>query len=221
MNNPIYLTIGLVIMIHLFGQIYFFRVKRVLPTLQKHYSIAKSDVAARENGHLTSKSNFPNWQKDVYALKSVFSLVQKDVSMLKSVFAIVQNYFSMLKSIYSVVRNYISMLKSVISVVQNYFSTLKSVFAAVQNYFSTLKCVFTVVQNYFSRRNVFLQQAGVIIRTWKRIYAHLHICYAASGSLSASLLIYIKTSLRNSPFIHRNFPMIMRFIYSRKQHVFS
>jgi hypothetical protein len=78
MNNPIYLTIGHVIMIHLFGQIYFFRIKSVLPTLQKHYITAKSDVAAQEKS--------PTWWNRIYAAVQIFS------STLKSLFPVLQRY---------------------------------------------------------------------------------------------------------------------------------
>jgi hypothetical protein len=84
--------------------------------------ICKSYVAAREMGHLSLKSNFPNWQKDVSALKSNSAVVHKDFSTLKSVSAVVRKNFSTLNSVSAVVRKYFSTLNSVAAVLQNYFS---------------------------------------------------------------------------------------------------
>jgi hypothetical protein len=126
-------------------------------------------------------------------------------------------------------------LKSVSAAVHIAVTTLKSVFAAVQKYFSTLNSVSAVVQKYFSGRKafqqpckktfqhgkVFLQQFGCMIRTWNSIYVAPHIYNVASKSLSAALFIYIKTSIRNAPFLQRYLPMSMRFIYCRKRLVSS
>lgn len=193
METTIVFIAGLLFKIYVFGQIYLFWIQRVLPTLQKHYFIAKSDVAALEEGQLTSKSNIPNLQKDVFTLKSTSAVVHKDVSTLHSASAVVRKYFSM----------------------------LNSVSAVLQNYFSRRNVFQQSCKKTFQHQKVFLQQFGYMIRTWNSIYAHLHICYAASKSLSIALLKYIKTSIRNSPFLHRNFPLIMRYIYNRKQHVSS
>jgi hypothetical protein len=100
--------------------------------------------------------------------------------------------------------------------------TSKSEFPFWKNHSFTSKSNFPLWKKHFSTsKSVFEAGSVFITQTRNCIYKHLHIYYAASKSLSIALFIYIKTSLRNSPFLHRNFPMVMRFIYNRKQHVSS
>ena len=78
MEKAIILSLGYLVKIYFYGQIYLLWIQRVYPTLQKHYFIAKSDVAAQEK---TSTL----WNR-IYATLQIYS------STLKSLVPVLQRY---------------------------------------------------------------------------------------------------------------------------------
>jgi hypothetical protein len=71
MENTISLIAGLVFKTIVYGQIYLFWIQRVIPTLQKHYFIAKSDVGVLEST--------PTWWNRIYAAMHIYYYTLKSL----------------------------------------------------------------------------------------------------------------------------------------------
>ncbi|MDA3823481.1 MAG: hypothetical protein PF450_12845 [Bacteroidales bacterium] len=73
MKNLIALILEFLIYTYVFGHIFLFWINRIRPALQKHYSMAKSDVALLQKHFYTTKSKVALLQKHFFTTKSLFA----------------------------------------------------------------------------------------------------------------------------------------------------
>lgn len=112
-------------------------------------------------------------------------------------------------------RKHISTSKCSFPFWKKYIITSKCNSPFWKKYISTSKCNFPFWKRLFCGfRSVLATALNSILDKWRRVSVHLQIYYSTIKSLIAALI----SSLRDSAFLHRNFPMIMLRITNRKQH---